>query len=511
MSRLSSLLFILILPYLASCGENRQNGLDEESRTIRYGTYAPLHKFDPHLTDGGVSHTSYTIMVYDGLVEANPDSLWNPLPNLALEWEWISNTTIEFKLRQGVVFSDGEKFDAYVAKANLDRMLSLRGPRFRSFTSVESIEAVDDLTLRMHLTQYDPAMIRSLTGPPGMMISPAAFDNENLDISPVGTGPWLYDQKNSTIGEVHRFVPREGYYKNANPSNAIIEVHELGDSRARLNALISGQVDVAILRPVEARTAEKMGFAIALRNNRWFGLTILDRNGELVPELADERVRQAIGFAVDREAIAESIYFGYARPASQPMAEEFGYVPELENFYRYDPKYARQLLDEAGVESFTFVAPILPDASPQYEAVQHYLSKVGINMEILVIDTTQHGALSRTTLYPVNTHSSPSFDPDNRHRAIWATAAIFNPFGVVTEHTDKLAEEAMVSRDDELRYRNYEKYFEHVVKEGRTIIYLQLYDIVAYDPGKLADVQVSGFIDPLLRHVSLAEDGAVND
>jgi peptide/nickel transport system substrate-binding protein len=504
----SEKIYLLVLSILSAfgCVQDADIGEFDEAQTIRFATYAPVHKFDPHLTDGGVSFSSYNILVYDGLLIGNPESLWRPLPNLAIEWDWITDTTIEFKLRENVTFSDGASFDACVAKANLDRMLALRGPRFRTVSSIKNVEVIDDFTLRIHLHQYDPAMLRALTGPPGSMVSPAAFDNEDLDLNPVGSGPWLYDKDNSTIGEVHRFIPRPGYHMFANPSLANIEVYQIKDSRARLNALISGEIDVTILRPVEAKAAEDLGFAISTRENRWFGLTILDRNGELVPELADVRVRQAIGFAVDRQAIADSIYFGYARPASQPMVEEYGYVPELDNFYRYDPEYARQLLNEAGVDEFTFVAPVLPDSQPQYEAVQHYLRKVGINMEIEIIESTQHGALSRTTLYPVNTHTSPSFDPDNRHRAIWGSDAVFNPFRVTTEHTDRLADEAIASSIEELRYRNYAEYFDFVVKEGRTIIYLQVDDIVAYNPNKLSDVQVSGFIDPILRYIRLASD-----
>lgn len=511
MSRLRVYVFVFSILFVTSCAQDTAPTVADEARTIRFATYAPLHKFDPHMTDGGVSFSSYNVLVYDGLLIGNPESLWDPLPNLATDWRWITDTIVEFDLREGVTFSDGVPFDAQVAAANLKRALDKKGPRYRTITSIQDIEVVDEFTLRLHLNQHDPALLRALTGPPGAMISPAAFDNDDLDLVPVGSGPWLYDKENSTIGEVHRFVPRPDYHLAANPSQANVAVYELSDSRARLNALISGEADVTILRPVEAKTAEKMGFAVAARNNRWFGLTILDRNGELVPEFADVRVRQAIGFAIDRQAIADAVYFGYARPASQPMVEEFGYVPDLEAFYRYDPDYARQLLDDAGVDSFSFVAPILPDAAPQYTAIQHYLKRVGIDMQIELIESTQHGALSRTRLYPVNTHTSPSRDPDNRHRAIWGSDAVFNPFRVQTPHTDALANEAIRSSDDDLRYRNYAEYFDYVVKEGRTIIFLQVDDVVAYDPEKLSSVQVSGFIDPLLRYIELVEVAGQDD
>ena len=97
--------------------------------------------------------------------------------------------------------------------------------------------------------------------------------------------------------------------------------------------MISGQIDLAIVGPTEAEPARDLGLGVTKRANRWFGLTILDRAGELVPEMGDPRVRQALGFAVDRQAIADSVYFGYARPTSQPMASwNLGHDAELESF-----------------------------------------------------------------------------------------------------------------------------------------------------------------------------------
>jgi len=483
------------------------NGCDRPTTgagVIRFATGTPLQSFDPHRSDSGPVHSTYLTLVYDGLTGANPDDLWNPLPSLAHSWHWVTDTSIEFELVTGATFTDGTRFDASVAKVNIERMLEVKGPRVNTVATVRSAEVIGPYTLRIHLHAPDPTLLQNLAGSPGMMVSPGAFDNPDLDLNPVGTGPFIYDKDNSTIGEVHRFVPRPDYFNDAIANDAPYEVHVLVNARARLNALISGQVDIANISPLEAAPAAQLGFAIEERANRWFGMTLLDRNGELVPELKDPRVRQALGFAVDRQALADALFFGYARPASQPMVKDVGYVPALDNFYRYDPDHARALLKAAGVSSFTFVTPVSPDASSEYEAVQHYLRQVGINMEIEVIEPGTIAALARTERYPVNTITFPNFGPDSRHPAIWETTAVFNPFRVPNPRLNELAAAARSSLDEKLRQRNYKEYFEIIVKDVHSLIYLQFADLVAYDAAKLRHVQVGPFIDPVLRNIRLA-------
>jgi peptide/nickel transport system substrate-binding protein len=495
----------LLLPLamlLAGCSPPHNPQIDEH--VIKLATGTPLQTFDPHLADSGSSFSTYLTLVYDGLVEANPDSHWRPLPGLARTWRWLNETTIEFELIQGVTFTDGAPFDANVAKANIDRMLKLAGPRVNTVATIKETEVIDNFTFRIHLHRTDPTLLGNLTGPTGMMISPAAFEDESLDLRPVGSGPWRYDAANSTLGDVHRFVPRENYHGDANPSGAPLQIHVLENARARLNALISGQVNIAILSAVEAGPAKDRGFAIQRRANRWYGITYLDRRGELVPELADPRVRRAIGFAIDRKAITDAVFFGYAKPTGQPMFDDLGQDPELDTYYRYDPDHARRLLQSAGVERLSFVVPIISTDSPLYEAVQHYLRQVGIDIRLEVVERGSLGALARTRTYPVNTLTYPTFGPDSRHPAIWGTNAVFNPFNVHGPRIDALAEEASTSLDEALRARNYRDYYHIIVKDAYSTVILQLEDLVAYDADVLDKVRI-GYVTPILRHMTVKQ------
>ena len=482
---------------LAACSPAGEGGPPPSTaadRTVRYGTATPLVTFDPHLADTGAPFTTYLVPVYDGLTRMNTADYSKPHPGLATSWTWPEPTTVEFQLRDDVRFIDGVRFDAHAAKANIERLLRLRGPRINTVASIDTAEAVDDFTLRLHLNAPDPTLLYNLGMSPGLMVSPAAFDNPDLDLDPVGTGPWRYDRANSVIGEVHRFVPYPDYHDPAFRDAPYLDIHELGNHRARLNALLSGEIDLADVGPAEAAPAKAAGFAVAAFPTGWRGITILNRAGERVPELGDLRVRQALGFAIDRATIADTVFFGYARPASQPMLNGLGHDPALEGFYSYDPERARALLAEAGVAGFSFTVPVLPDTTALYEAVQAYLRRVGIDMQIEVIEPGTIEALGRTRRYPANTIGYPNFDPDSRHQAIWSATAGFNPFRYAHPRLEELGREARGSLDEDLRTRHYRKYFNIVVREVLSLVLLHVDSLVAYDADKLRDVRVDRYM-----------------
>lgn len=491
----------LCLLQVQGCGDAKERA-DQAADRVRFGTGTALQTFDPHRADAGATFSTYISLVYDGLTRTDPDNIGEVRPSLATSWRWVDDYTIEFDLREGVRFIDGEPFNARVAKANIERMLAARGPRVATVASIKSTEAPSEYTFRIHLHYPDPTLLYNLSLPAGMMVSPRAFDKPDLDLDPVGTGAWIYDRANSTIGEVHRFNLNPDYFDGHPKGRATYEVWVLDDGRARLNALISGQVDFAILGPSEAEYAARSGFAISRRSNRWLGMTILDRRGELVPEFADVRVRRALGYAVDRQALADVVLFGFAQPASQPMAE-LGNVSALKDYYTYDPAKARALLEEANAVGFRFEVPVMPANSAEFETIQHYLKQVGINMEIKIIEPGSVTAIARSLQYPINTIGFPVFDPDNRHTAIWGSGATFNAFRIDNSRLDELASQARQTKDEEVRKRLFEEYFDIVVRDGHSVIYLHTEDIVAYDAGKLFDVQVSRYIDPMLREVKL--------
>ncbi len=477
---------------------------DKTDRTawVRYGTGTPMQTFDPHLADTGPAFSTYIALVYDGLTRADNEKMGQVVPGLASAWRWVDDRTIEFDLRPGVSFIDGEPFNAQAAKANIERMIEKSGPRIATVASVQSADAISELKLRVNLAYPDPTVLYNLALSPGMMVSPAAFDRQDLDLNPVGTGAWIYDKQHSRIGEVHRFRLNPNYFRGQPPGRAPFEIYVLKDARARLNALVSGQIDFTVMGASEADYARTSGFSIASRKNRWLGMTLLDRQGKLVPAFSDVRVRRALGYAVDREALAKVVYFGFAEPASQPMVD-LGHLKSLENYYTYNPTLSRSLLEEADAVGTHFEVPVVPASSAEYEVIQHYVNQVGFEMEIKIIEPGSIGPIARSLDYPINTIGYPNVDPDNRHSAIWGSDAAFNPFHNPTPRLDELARQARETLDEELRAALFEEYFQIVVTDVHSVVYLQVEDLVAYDASKLTDVTVSRYIDPNLRDVKL--------
>lgn len=476
----------------------------EPSGAYRFGGGADLMTFDPHKSQSGQAFSSYITLVYDGLVYV--DENFEVQPALAESWEYADPTHLNFVLREGVTFSDGTPFDAAAAKANLERALSVNGPRVNLISRIESIEAPDPTHLELTLSRPDAILLQSLGSPPGMMISPAAFDNPDLDRNPVGSGPYVFDAAASTPGSEYVFTARDDYFEPAYQKAAEIRVLPIPDSTARFNALRSGQVDIAIVAPAEGDTATSEGFTLLQAPNRWDGMTIIDREGTLVPAFANPLVRQAIGFAVDREALVDAVYFGYARPSSQPFTEgELGHDPSLDDFYSYDPERARELLAEAGYpDGFSFTYPTQESVSTMATALQGFLAAVGIDMQIEMQEAGSLGVVARTTDYPVNGIGYPARDPDSRAQAIWATDSAFNPFHIAVPELDELAARASESSDEGERHDLFTEYANIVVQEGISVIFVNPMDLVAHSDA-VDTVYMTRFYDPYLRTVSVVE------
>src|SRR5699024_3918551 len=112
-------------------------------------------------------------------------------PGLATDWEYTNEQTLVMELRRGVTFHDGEEFDASAVQANIERAMSLPDASPVTKTAVEPIEAVevvDDYTVQFNLNRPAYGLVYDLAIQPGFMISPAAFDNADLDTEPIGSG-----------------------------------------------------------------------------------------------------------------------------------------------------------------------------------------------------------------------------------------------------------------------------------------------------------------------------------
>lgn len=356
---------------------------------LRYPWVAPT-SLDPHKSSIG-SDKYVLYPMFDRLIHLSPDV--EPIPGLATAWSFSDDGSyLELELREGVVFQDGEPFDAEAVKANIERGQTLEGSAVAgNLAVIDSVEVVDDLTVRFHLNGPAASLPNTLAGQPGMMISPAALDSPDLDLNPVGAG--MYRATAYEPGVKLTLEAWDEYWDKDAQQLAGMEISIMPDFTARLNALRDDQLDTARLEPAQASEAEAAGLQVLRQDSIEIGMLSINR---AKPPLDDVRVRQALNYAIDREAIVDGLFFGLGTPAVQVYPEGFlGHNPDISlDRYPYDPDRARELLEEAGVgDGFSMEINVaaLDFVVAYASAIQAQLGEIGIDVTVNPVELSQYG------------------------------------------------------------------------------------------------------------------------
>lgn len=364
----------------------RQAGEIDREAELRVGVFTTTANLDPDQARSYGEAALYMSSIYDRLLQTSPSGEIKPM--LATSWEFLDNgSRLRLELRDDVTFADGSAFNAEVAKANLDRSLSSEAHLAvqTMLSSVESVSVAADYAIDIHIKPGTGAdLLAMLADPPGFMISGEALGNSDLDQNPVGSGPYELVE---FIPDVSVTVERRDveYWGGADQANfARITVEGVTDPRTLLDAAISGQYDLVMIQQRNARTDElaDQGYVVLNPATGIFGMMF---NQNLVPEFGDARVRQAFSYAIDRQALAEVTLGGGCYPSPQLLAPgDPGHVPALDDAFAHDPVRARELLEEAGIDSLDINALYIANSpnAEVAEAVQAMLAEVGVNVTL---------------------------------------------------------------------------------------------------------------------------------
>ena len=277
----------------------------------------------------------------EALFKLTPD--YEVIPWLAESAEYQGDNTWQIKLRQGVQFHNGDEFDAEAAKWSLDKQA-----RWQPLipTAEDGIVVVDQYTLNLTTRVPFGRVIESLAHPSYTMYSPAGDPGTN----PIATGPFMletYSQNEELV------VVRNPDYWGEPPILDQITFRFIPDSSTRMLALQSGDVDLIVNVPRENAGQIAAFEDVTLYQAEpagYFALYFATQEQTAPYDLlTDIRLRQAINFALDKEAIATQVYEGYALPAKSltpPIV-----LPAIDaglQGFGYDPEQAAALLDEAG-------------------------------------------------------------------------------------------------------------------------------------------------------------------
>ncbi|MFM5905216.1 MAG: ABC transporter substrate-binding protein [Micrococcales bacterium] len=345
--------------------------------TLTIGSLIEVKSWEPSQADLGHMAPLYQ-SVYDNLITRLPNGKY--VGNLASKFTWdASHTSLTLKLRKNVVFTDGAKFDAKVAKANLDAFIKGNGPYSNTLAGA-NVFVIDPFTIRISLGSANPDLLYYLATTDSYMASPNALGTAGLKTKPVGSGPYIYDAS-SVVGSQLVFTANPKYWDKKKIKFQKIVFKLIPDVTARLNALLSGQIDATLLDVKTAKTASDRGMKLYSNNVDWAGLLMLDRSGKTNKDLADPRVRQAIAYSIDRAALLKSVQQGYGTVTQSPFGKTSGaWDAKLEKSYSVDNAKAKKLLADAGhPDGLTIDLPSWPD--PTLRAVlSDQLSKSGITL-----------------------------------------------------------------------------------------------------------------------------------
>lgn len=362
-------------------------------------------RIDPNFVRSVEAETVSQTM-YDSLIALDTGGV--PVPSLAESWSFPDDSRMELKLREGVQFHNGEPFNAESVRVSLARMQDEEhGSHLRNqFLSIASLEIVDDYNIVFHLSQPEANLLYALTRL--MLIPPdyyAEVGDEGLEANPVGTGPFMF--VSYTVDDATVVKRNPNYWPGSPKGQPMVEevrIRVIPEATVRVAELTTGGVHIADTVPADQRSAvvnagmELVSFYDAkpfwmILNRTGFGTDADAATGDQAVQytaLQDKRVAQALNYAVDRQAIIDSLMGGDAFGLGQPFGRRgFGY-PEDDEPYPYDPDLARQLLAEAGYAD-GFQLDILATHATNLDpvvAVMGYFEEVGIRPKLEVINTT---------------------------------------------------------------------------------------------------------------------------
>lgn len=434
---------------------------------LRYSEFSPVTTFDP--AGAQTAQSAYLYPVYDTLVRQNAE--FQLEPSLATAWSQPDPTTWVFELRDDVVFHDGATFDGEVAAANLNRSKATEGnPNGAAWAGFVEATATGDYEVTATFTAPQPQFLLQMSMVMGMMISPDSFDDD-LTRSPSGSGPWIWSPDESEAGVTEVYNLNENYWNPADQGVSVVQVTAVPDNTARLNAILTGDVDIAAsIRDAQLEQAIDEGLTVISVPNYFPYMLIAGRDGSIDEPLADVRVRQAMAFAIDRNAYNEAIHAGRGDSLGgvYPTAFSEWHVDSLDNSFEFDQQKSRDLLAEAGYpDGITIQSPIMPAIQPHVELVTQMWAAVGINVEQIQINNGELGPRTRAAEWGVNWFRELLFHPADTFPKYAGVGSVWNPFNL--EDNDDLAKllvEAAESTDPAVSNGIYAEVAEELINRG---------------------------------------------
>jgi peptide/nickel transport system substrate-binding protein len=438
---------------------------------------------DPDILDPTMARTYVGRIVFASFCDKlfDIDEKLNIVPQLALSHETSADgKEMTIKLRPGVKFHDGESFDAEAAKFSLERHLNMQGSfRKPELATVDHVEVVDPLTIKLVLkTPFSP-LIAQLTDRAGMMVSPKAAKEagDKFGLHPVCAGPYKFVERVQQDRMV--FEKFADYWNKDNVFIDRVVYLPIVDATVRLANLKSGGLDLiervlaTDIKDVRADSKLKLSTALELG---YLGLTINIANDKNKGPLSQsEKVRQALDLSIDREAINQVVFNGEFTPGNQWVSPEHPYYQKAFPIQKRDIAKAKALLKESGAALPVSVDLMVPKGAENEavaQVVQSMAAEAGFDLKIRLIEfATSFKQAQAGEFQAFLIGWSGRIDPDGNSYVFLHTKAPQNDGGYSNPEADKALEDARLVTDPAQRRAIYEK-LTKVVLNDEPLIYL---------------------------------------
>ena len=463
---------------------SKGNGSSKEGGTMVYARGADSVGLDPiNITDGESIRVTHAI--FETLFEYDKDLQLQP--KLAESYKTSEDgLTWTLALKKGVTFHDGTDFNADAVVFNFERWMDTEneyhigdfpyypflygGFKGDEEHKIDYVKAVDEHTVEIKLKEKVAPFISYLAIPMFGIASPTAIEqyNERFYENPVGTGPFQFDSW--TRNDKIVVKANENYYVENQPLLDQIIFTVVPDNSARLNVLLSGEADfIDGMNPEDAKTVEK-DEKLKLVKRPSFNEGFMVMNTQKAP-FDDVKVRQAINMAIDKKALVDGFYSGFADVAKSPVPPAlWGYNDEIED-YKFDVKAAKALLAEAGypegfeteIWAMSNPRPYLPQPMKTAEAIQANLEEIGIKAKIVTYEWATYLEKTGDGQHPMALYgwTGVMADPDNFLYPNLSNTNMETPANNLAfydnEEFQELIEQARVTFDQDERVELYKK------------------------------------------------------
>ena len=474
------------------------------AQTLRVGLAEDPDVLDPTLARTFVGRVVFAALC-DKLLDI--DEKMAIVPQLATGYEWSADSkALTLKLRSGVTFHDGEKFDAAAVKFNIERHKTMPGSNRRGeLAPVTTVDVIDPSTVRLNLSAPFAPLLAALADRAGMMVSPKAAqaEGDKFGTKPVCSGPFRFVERVAQDRIV--FERYANYWNKADVHFDKVVYTPIPDATVRLANLRSGQLD--FIERVASSDMEKIIAEKKLKTARiteigYQGITINVGKSEMAqknPLGRDPRVREAFELSLDRQGIVQVVMDNEATVGNQWVSPTNPYYAKNMPVPKRDVARAKALLKEAGVTnpSFTLVAPTTSDAQRIALVVQAMTREAGFDVKIQSAEfATSLNMADKGEFEAYVLAWSGRADPDGNLFSFDGCKQPLNYAGYCTTEVDELLNRSRTLRDPAERKKAYEQIAARVLKE-RPIVYLYHRNwLWAYNP-KLSGVR--SVPDGLLR------------